>query len=469
MSRRTIGDVSFWDIFREFEDRKEANNMIDIARETVLKALYKIDKEEAYSNIALDEIIKENKHKLDDRDIGFISEIVYGVTSWKLTLDEIIKKYSKIRLKKISPWILNILRMGIYQIVFLDKVPKSAAVNEGVNLAKRYGHKSSSNFVNAILRKVDKKDYEAFFQIENAVERISKTTAMPEWIVKHLLKENSIDRVEEICKNSNMKPKISIRINSLKTNKKALENLLKERNIDFQEAKLEDFLILDKVKNIEGLDLFQKGYFTIQDEGAGLIAYALKAKPHEKVLDACSSPGGKTTYLAEMMENKGEIQAWDLHQHRVNLVEENAKRLGINIIQAKCQDASEYKEEYKEKFDKILLDVPCLGIGVLKRKPDIKWRRKEEDIKEITKIQKSILETCSKYLKEKGEMVYATCSIFSEENQKIVEEFLQKNSNFQQIKIPIKAFEKNMDKKGNIQLFQGIETDGFFICKLQKK
>ena len=438
---------------------------MDIVREIALKTLYKIDKEEAYSNIALDENIRENKNKLDDRDIGFISEIVYGVTSWKLTIDEIIKKYSKLKLKKISPWILNILRMGIYQIVFLDKVPKSAAVNESVNLAKRYGHKGSSNFVNAILRKVEKKDYEAFFEIENPIERISKTTSMPVWMIEELLKENDIEKVEEICKASNIKPKVAIRINRLKTNKQELENLLKERDIVFKEGKLEDFLILEKTKNIEQLDLFKQGYFTVQDEGAGLIAKVVDPKPNELVLDACSSPGGKTTYMAELMEDKGEIIAWDLHPHRVQLVEENAKRLNIHIIKTECQDAMVYKKEYTEKFDKILLDVPCLGIGVLKRKPDIKWKRKPEDIEEITQIQQKILDTCSKYLKAKGQMVYSTCSIFTEENDKVIENFLEKNQNFEYTKIKMSKIE-NMDK---IQLYQNEETDGFFICKLQKK
>ncbi|MFR2571437.1 MAG: transcription antitermination factor NusB [Clostridia bacterium] len=176
---------------------------MDKIREIALKTLYKIDKEEAYSNIALNEIIKENRNKIDDRDIGFISELVYGVTTWRLTLDEIIKKYSNIRLKKISCWIINILRMGIYQIIFLDKIPKSAAVNESVNLAKRYGHKSSSNFVNAILRKVTKKDYQDFFDIENDIERISKTTSMPIWIIEELKKSINIEFVEKICQNSN--------------------------------------------------------------------------------------------------------------------------------------------------------------------------------------------------------------------------------------------------------------------------
>lgn len=442
---------------------------MDIVREIALKTVYKIDKEEAYSNIALDEMIKDNRKKLDDRDIGFISELVYGITTWKLTLDEIIKKYSKIRLKKISPWILNILRMGIYQIVFLDKVPKSAAVNESVNLAKRYGHKSSSNFVNAILRNVEKHDYEEFFQIEDDIERISKTTSMPTWIIEELLKENNIQFVEEICKNSNIKPKVTIRINTLKINKEEMEKLLKERNIEFEEGKLENFLILDKVKHIENLDIYKEGYFTIQDEGAGLIAYMLKPRENEIVLDACSSPGGKTTYMAEMMEDKGKIVAFDLHEHRVKLVEENAKRLGIHIIKTKCEDASIYKEEYKEKFDKILLDVPCLGLGVLKRKPDIKWKRKKEDIEEITKVQKEILETCSKYLKTGGQLVYSTCSILKEENEDIIQEFLKKHTDFEQISLNEEKYEVYINKNGNIQLYQNIENDGFFISKLQKK
>ena len=434
---------------------------MDKVRELALKILYKIDNEKAYSNIILNEEINKNRKIIDERDIGFISEIVYGVTTWKLTIDEIIRKYSKIRLKKISPWIINILRMGVYQIVFLDKVPKSAAVNESVNLAKRYGHKSSSNFVNAILRKISKKDYEDFFDIDDNIERISKTTSMPVWIIEKLLKEKDIDEVENICKNSNIRPKITVRINKLKTNKEEIKKILAKEKIEFKECELDDFLILEKVKNIENFDLIKNGYLTIQDKGAGLIALVLKPKENECVLDACSSPGGKTTYMAEMMHNKGEIVAWDIHEHRVNLVEKNAKRLDINIINTECKDATKYEEKYKERFDKILLDVPCLGLGVLKRKPDIKWQRKEEDINEITKIQKEILNSCSKYLKENGELVYSTCSILKDENEEIIKEFLEKNKKFEAIEIS--------GKQPYIQLYQDKENDGFFICKLKKK
>lgn len=181
--------------------------MIDKTREIALKTLYKIDKEKAYSNIVLNEMIKQNKGKLQDRDISLITEIIYGTTTWQLTLDEIIKKYSKIKLKKISTWILNILRMGVYQIIFLDKIPKSAAVNESVELAKRYGHKSSSNFVNAILRKVNKEDYEELFNIKNDIERISKTYSIPTWILQKLTEKLEIQDIEEIAKASNLKPK----------------------------------------------------------------------------------------------------------------------------------------------------------------------------------------------------------------------------------------------------------------------
>lgn len=439
--------------------------MIDKTREIALKTLYKINEEEAYSNIALDEEIKQNRNKLTEKDIGLISEITYGVTTWKLTLDSIIKKYSKIRLKKISPWILNILRMGIYQIIFLDKIPKSAAVNESVNLSKRYGHTSSSNFVNAILRKVDKKDYEELFQIKDDVERVSKTTSMPEWIIKELMKNNKMDKVEEICKNSNLKPKITIRVNRIKTTPSELKLKLGERNIEYSETEIEEFINLKKVKNIENLDLFKEGYFTIQDLSAGLTAISLNPKPNEYVLDACSAPGGKTTHIAELMQNKGKIEAWDIHEHRVKLVQKNAKRLGIDIIKTDEQDAMEFNEKYVEKFDKILLDVPCLGIGVIKRKPDIKWQRKQEDIEKITNIQKNILQNCSKYLKPNGILVYSTCSILEDENMAIIEEFLNENKEFEKTNIVINQKEIN----GEITIMPNDEQDGFFICKLQKK
>lgn len=410
---------------------------MDRARETALKVIYKIDKENSYSNIGLNEFLKNDK-TLNNKDVGLISEIVYGVTTWKLTLDEIIKKYSKIKLNKISPWILNILRMSIYQIIFLDKIPKSAAVNEGVNLAKRYGNKGSVGFTNAVLRKITKNDYEKLFNEKDEIKKVSKTMSMPEWIIKELLKDGlDIKQVVDICKSSNIHPNVTIRVNNLKTNKEELKEKLLEEKIEFQDGILDDFLILKKVRNLENLKLFQEGYFTVQDEAAGLTALILNPKKGDNVLDACSSPGGKTTYMAEIMQNSGKIEAWDIHEHRTKLVKNAANRLKINIIETKVNNASKENNQYLEKFDKILLDVPCLGIGVLKRKPDIKWQKKVEDIKEISKVQSQILETCSKYLKPGGTLVYSTCSILKEENDKVIEKFLKNNSNFEVKKIEL--------------------------------
>lgn len=451
--------------------------MVDKAREIALKIIYKIDKEGAYSNIVLDDMIKQNNKILNSKDIGLISEIVYGVTTWKLTLDEVIKKYSNIKLKKISPWILNILRMSIYQIIFLDKIPKSAAVNEGVNLAKRYGHKSSSGFVNAILRKVSKQDYEEMFKEDNEVEKISKTTSMPKWIIEELNNESmDLNEIYKICKASNLRPRISIRVNKLKISKKELREKLERKGIKTEEGILEDFLFLAKTKNIEDIEEFQEGLFTVQDEAAGLTALILNPKHGQKILDACSSPGGKTTYIGEIVKNDAQIEAWDIHEHRVKLVEQTAKRLGITNIKTKVQDATKYKEEYFEKFDKILLDVPCLGLGVLRRKPDIKWQRNREDIEEITKIQYNILKNCSKYLKKGGEIVYSTCSILKEENQKVVKRFLEENSNFElqkkllenDIESEKDFFEKYLNDNQFLQVYQNEKTDGFFICKMRK-
>ena len=448
---------------------------MDKAREIALKTLYKIDKENAYSNIVLGQMLQQNRRELNEKDIGLISEIVYGVTTWKLTLDEIIKKYSSIRLKKISPWILNILRMSIYQIIFLEKIPKSAAVNESVNLAKRYGHKGSSGFTNAVLRKVTKEDYQEMCEIKEKEERISKMTSMPKWIIKELKKDGlAKDKIDLICQCSNIRPKISIRVNRLKIKKEELKERLKRKGIEVEEGILEDFLIVRKAKNIENMDEFKEGLFTVQDEAAGLTALILNPKKGEKILDACSSPGGKTTYIAEIVENNAQIEAWDIHEHRTKLVEQTAKRLGESIIKTQVQDATKYNENYFEKFDKILLDVPCLGLGVLKRKPDIKWQRKPEDIKEIAKIQYEILKNCSNYLKPGGEIVYSTCSILKEENQNIVMKFLEENSSFklQEILLPKNQnlyFEKFMIDKDFLQVYQNEKTDGFFICKMRKK
>ena len=449
---------------------------MDKPREIALKTLVSIEQEKSYSNIILNKMIKENSKILSGKDKAFISELVYGIISMKLTLDEIIKKYSNIKIKKISIWILNVLRMGTYQIIFLDKVPKSAAVNESVNLAKRYGHKASSNFVNAILRKINKSDYDELFLIKNDIERISKTRSMPEWIIKELLKDRNIEEVDKICKNLNNRPKVQIRVNTLKTTKEELETILQKEDIKCSRIEEMPNFLDANIKNIENFEYFKKGYFTVQDISAGLTAEILSPKENEIILDACAAPGGKTTYMAELMKNKGEVIAWDIHKHRVDLIKENANRLGIDIIKAETQDSTKFNPKYENYFDKILLDVPCLGIGVIKRKPDIKWQKSEKDIQEIVDLQFKILENISRYLKPGGFLVYSTCSILKEENEEQIEKKKKKHSEYERVSIDeistlgnIEDIKKKFTKNGYFKIEPDESKDGFFIEKLRKK
>ena len=430
---------------------------IDFARNIALKILYEINTKQAYSNIVLDKYINENREKLSNLDINFISELVYGVVTWKLTLEYIIQKYSKIKIKKMSDWVKNILYLGSYQILFLNKVPKSAAVNESVNLCKKYNFKSVG-LVNAILRKIEKSDYEEIDHITNSITRISLKYSMPEWIVRKFYEEYGEEQASNICQNLNLRPNIAVRVNRLK-NKIAIG----EKGI------LDDFRIITGTKNITKTKEYIEGYINIQDEAAGLSGFILDPKEGENVLDACSAPGGKTTYLAELMHNKGCIIAWDIYEERLKQVNQNAKRLGINIIQTELHDATKLKEDYVERFDKILLDVPCLGLGVIRRKPDIKWNRQERDIEEISNIQFKILKTCSKYLKNDGVLVYSTCSMLKEENEKIIEKFINEEE-FETINVDQKIPSEFSKTTTNnmVQFLPSKNHDGFFITMLKR-
>lgn len=424
------------------------------AREVAINVLYKVEFGEGYSNVALDKEL--NKSELNNIDRALASEIVYGVLTWKITLDEIIKRYSSIKLKKISPWIINILRIGIYQIVFLDKIPESAAVNESVNLAKKYGHEASARFTNAILRKIEKNEMEKLLEYiwakpqMSEEELISIATSHPIWIVEELLKQYDKKFVTEILNANNITPDITLRANILKTSRDELFKLLSLKNIDCKKGNLKDSIKVKKLCD------FGTALYAVQDEAAQLACLKLDPKPGERVLDACSAPGGKTTYLAELMNNQGKVDAWDIHEHRVNLVKEAAKNQGVTIISASVKDATDYSTGLNGKYDKVLLDVPCSGLGVIRKKPDIKWTRSFEDLESLVLIQSKILDTCSEYVRPSGRLVYSTCTILKQENEEQVEKFLNKHHEFQL-----------MEK---INLFPNInDTDGFFIAVFERK
>ncbi len=428
---------------------EELNNHIMNARELVVNLLYKIEVGEAYSNTTLDKEL--NKSSLSREDKALASQIFYGVLTWKLTIDEIIKRYSKVRLKKISPWILNILRIAIYQIVWLDKIPVSAAVNESVKLAKKYGHPASANFTNAVLRKVEKNELDKLFEylkgnVLTDGEIIAITTSHPVWLVDELLKEYDEKFVVELLDSNNMVPDVTLRVNTLKTTRDELKKLLELKKIECEYGKLQDSLIVKKINQ------FDSPLYTVQDESAQLACLMLDPQKGENVLDACSAPGGKTTYLAQLMHNEGRIDAWDIHEHRVNLVKETANKLGISIVDAKVCDASEYDYSCDEKYDRVLLDVPCSGIGVIRKKPEIKWTRQESDIPELVNIQRRILNNCWRYVKPGGVLIYSTCTVLKQENDEQVKWFLNGHPEFELVE----------ERK----IYPHIDnSDGFFIAK----
>ena len=440
------------------------------ARELALKALHRVDQEAGFSNLVLEDTLR--KEKISDLDKSLITEIVYGVTSRRLTLDYIISIHSKIKINKISPWIINILRMGLYQMLYLTKIPVSAACNESVKLARRYGHQASAGFVNAILRNMKKQD-EVLAQVGgmNTVSKLSILHSHPEWIVKIWIEQYGEKFTEELCKANNERPHIAVRVNTLKIDYTSLKKMLEDRGIKTEKSKIsEDALIIDHGNPIN--ELFEQGYYTVQDEAAMLVTEILKPESGDIVADLCSAPGGKTTHIAQLMHNKGKIIAWDIHEHRVELVKKTAQRLGVDIIETRYGDATKEDENLIEKCDKVLIDAPCSGLGVIRRKPEIKWTRKSEHIEELINIQRALLNAGSKYVKPGGRLVYSTCTLNSSENEDIIKSFIEMNQKFELEYEHIKSYsiEGNVEGKGYVYLFPNIQkTDGFFIAALKKK
>lgn len=409
-------------------------------RETALNILYETEYNGAYSNIALKNGL--NSH-MTAQDRAFVTNIVYGVLQKQITIDYIIGRYSKIKLKKISKYIMLILRMGIYQIKFMDRVPDTAAVNESVKLAKRYGHKASAGFVNGILRSVIRGGEEYPKDIN---EYLSVKYSYPLWTVKKWVDEFGYEFTEKMLSGFDTVPKLTVRPNTLKITAEELAKKMKN-------ASVEDGLIQTGGYSVGDDKLYSDGFYTVQDKAAATAVRILEPKEGDTVIDMCAAPGGKTTYMAEMMKNKGVIYAFDIYEHKIKLIEENAKRLGINIIKASVRDACVYYPELKKTADKVLADVPCSGWGIVRRKPDIKLREIKSE--SLIPIQQKILKNAAEYVKCGGELLYSTCTIMREENQDRTEEFLRTHTDFE--RVYEKTFYPHIDG-----------TDGFYICKMRR-
>ncbi len=408
-------------------------------------------------------------------DRSFLTELTYGVIRWRERLDWVIRRFSKIPIEKIELETLNILRLGLYQILFLSRTPSSAAVNESVELAKRIRGKGGAGFVNAVLRSaIRQKDEIRYPDIcEDPVLHLSVVQSHPLWLVQRWVRERGVEETLQICMFNNQISPLTLRTNTLKINRKDLLEKLKEEELSpIPTAHSEEGIGLQHPPPTSELPFLRKGLAIIQDEASQLVTSILDPKPGEQILDACAAPGGKSTHMAQKMKNQGDIYALDLSRGKLDLIEELCERLGIRIVKTIKGDASRILPVPQGmKFDRILTDVPCSGFGTLRRNPDLKWRRGEVDIQRISGLQLSILRNLSMYLKEGGVLIYSTCTVFREENEDVVEKFLEAHPEFQLDQmdnlLPEKSqpliegsYFKTFPPKG--------EMDGFFAARLIK-
>ncbi|WP_037352771.1 16S rRNA (cytosine(967)-C(5))-methyltransferase RsmB [Selenomonas sp. FC4001] len=441
---------------------------MDKAREIAIKILNEVHEEGAYANVALARHLR--KADLSDQDRRFVTELVYGAVKAGDTLDWILRRYVNRPLKKIPPMVREILRLGLYQIFYLDKVPASAACNTAVELTKKYSHAGTVKFVNAVLRTAVREPEKAAFPEGKgkATEGLALKSQHPYWLVKRWVKQFGFEEAETLCAFDNGQPVLSVRTNTLKSNREDLLKALQAAGAEVQESQwTPEGILVTAHGALDNLAPLQEGLCQVQDESSMLVAHVVDPQPGELIIDCCSAPGGKTTHMAALMKNEGRIVAGDIYEHKLERIEENAQRLGITIIEPTLLDAREVGEEYEDMADRVLVDAPCSGLGVLRRKPDARWNKSAEEIAALPTLQGEILDSAAKALKAGGVLVYSTCTIDPSENDEVVEAFLTRHPEFTLEQtgdfLPVKRPDKM------VQLYpQRDGTDGFFIARMRK-
>ncbi|ODP26970.1 16S rRNA (cytosine(967)-C(5))-methyltransferase [Paenibacillus nuruki] len=437
------------------------------AREVALEVLTAVEEEGSYSNLVLNQML--NRIRLERADIGLATELVYGTISRLNTIDYFLGQFVAKGLNKLQPWVRNLLRFSFYQIYYLDRIPAHAAVNEAVNIAKRRGHQGISGMVNGVLRNVIRRREELVIpQDLPAAKRISLQHSFPEWMVARWIKQYDEATAEQICISNNEAPSVSIRVNTHRTSRTAMLELLQSEGYEVEISPLSpDGILVHGGGNMALTSWYQEGLISVQDESSMLVAEAVQVQAGMNVLDCCAAPGGKSVHLAEKMNNNGHIVANDIHEHKRQLVDDQAERLQLSIIETTVGDALTLAERYPAgSFDRILLDAPCSGLGVIRRKPDLKWNKSMADIKEIVQLQKQLLQNMSTLLKPDGILVYSTCTIERSENEAIVESFLHQNKQFEVV--PFAPITTNHATTGVQILPQDFHSDGFYIAALRK-
>lgn len=433
-----------------------------------VKILNRIDRTDAYLDKLLDIELKNSN--LPGIDKALLFEIVHGVMRWLGRLDWILNGFYKGQFSKCVPNVKNSLRVALYQILFLDKVPDYAAVNEAVEFVKKLQGQKYADIANGVLRNIIRNKEVIRFPDpkEDILAYLSAYYSHPTWMVKRWISRYGEETTEKLLIANNNKPTLTLRVNTIVACKEELKKLLDSVQLKYTDSKyFAEFIRMNNLTNIADWEYFQKGYFTIQDESTGFPIKLLDVQPGMRVLDLCAAPGGKTAFIADLMKNNGEVIALDRFESRLRILEKNLNRLKVSIVKTTAIDSMEYEDE--NGFDRVLVDAPCSGLGTLTKKPDLKWKKDLGDIRKIANIQSKLLAKGSSLVKKDGILVYSTCTIEPEENFEIVKNFLAENSNFTLVDLNGSFTKELIDENGCIQTFPHVHgIDGSFSAKLKR-
>ncbi|AOR23229.1 16S rRNA (cytosine(967)-C(5))-methyltransferase RsmB [Clostridium taeniosporum] len=435
-------------------------------RNLAVKILKRVIDEGAYSNIILSNEL--NEANLDERDRALLTELVYGVLRRKKTLDLTIANFVR-DIKVMDKEVLNILRVAIYQMTFLDKVPTYAACNEAVEEAKQVSEEASK-LVNGILRNFSK-DPDDITINGNKINEYAYKFSFEPWMIRLLIKQYGEDVAKKIMAGLNQIPQTTVRVNDTKDDYDQVFEKLEEMEYCVEEGFIcPEAILIKGGSSIQENPLFKDGKITVQDESAMLVAPLLELEHNMKVLDLCSAPGGKTTHIAELLQNTGEVRAFDIHESKLGLIKENCERLDLNNIKIELGDATKLNADLISYADRVLIDVPCSGIGIIRKKPEIKWNKTRESLRKIIPTQREIMNNAWEYLKTGGVMIYSTCTLNKEENEENIEWFLNKHKDCKLKPIFI-GKEDNLvyNKNGTLTILPNTKMDGFFVAKLEKQ
>lgn len=443
------------------------------SREVVLEILTDVLESDKFSHIVVRETLKKYKD-FDKTNRGFITKISEGTIENLIKIDYVIDQFSKVKTEKMKPFIRNLLRMSVYQLLYLDSVPDSAVCNEAVKIAEKHGFIPLKGFVNGVLRNIAR-NLETIEYPNGKTDMIraySVQYSMPEWILRLWFEDYGKETLEIILNGFREYRPLSVRCNHSKISKKEIIASLTAQNITVKQSSLlDEALFLSDYDNIDSIEAHQKGYILVQDISSMLVGRAAFPKRGNTVIDVCAAPGGKSIHIADLLNGTGRVEARDISEYKINLIKENIERTGFKNIEAQIKDAAVFDSDSEAKADILIADLPCSGLGVLNKKTDLKYKVQPESLNELALLQRKILKQVQSYVKPGGALIFSTCTINKKENEENMEWFI-KNFPFQleslNDNIPTGFWNETSDK-GYIQLYPGVkETDGFFIARFRR-